>query len=327
MTFSARQIRTVLSQARALPLDSPTRTVEDFISDALGLNAAQRLDNFPGDGGPKDQLARVVGELASARDDILSVKCAVATFAVYEDELGIFQISGLQTYLERKDTEGKLPILRARLLEHVPVRNALRQLQKGQHLEAVAAAIMNASCRYGEATQASADQGIDAVGWNELLMIEAAFSTKLIRVTNILPGEKVFLLASSKAVSGTAKSNPPLLNPAHIRELVGGWIIQRSSAGVWSTVGIRMLSPVQMILVTTYRVSDGAKALCLELGIQIWGLPELVYLVCRWAPDSVFDSSNGYQFSSAEFRKWWKERDSKRIVATSLVVAASLPVS
>lgn len=76
-----------------------------------------------------------------------------------------------------------------------------------------------------------------------------------------------------------------------------------------------MLSPVQMILVTTYRLSMDAKADCRDLGVQVWGIPELVYLICKWAPDPIFDAAHGYAFSAASFRSWWKERDRNRLMA------------
>jgi hypothetical protein len=131
-----------------------------------------------------------------------------------------------------------------------------------------------------------------------------------------VPGEKVFLFASSKAVMVHKLGQTRLLDPAHIRELVGGWIIQRSSAGIWQKFGIRMLSPVQMILVTTYRLSNDGRAECHSLGVQVWGIPELVYLVCRTAPAPVFDAQNAYEFSAAEFRAWWTKRHQTRLMAT-----------
>jgi hypothetical protein len=110
----------------------------------------------------------------------------------------------------------------------------------------------------------------------------------------------------------------PLLQPAHIREVAGGWVIQRTSTGIWQKVGIRMLSPVQMILVTTYRLSDASKSECRELGIQVWGLPELIYLVCLSAPADVFDSSKGYAFSARGFGAWWRTHHRNRLMASDL---------
>ena len=144
-------------------------------------------------------------------------------------------------------------------------------------------------------------------------MIDPAFSNGNVDEHDIFPGEKVFLLASSKAVIGAAGQQPKLISPAHIRELVGGWVIQRTDTGKWQKVGIRMLSPVQMILVTTYRLSLDAKAECRNLGIQVWGIPELIYLICLNAPASVFDAIHGYAFLPKAFRLWWKDRDKNRL--------------
>jgi hypothetical protein len=155
---------------------------------------------------------------------------------------------------------------------------------------------MNVECDYGEATRGSGDQGIDAIGWKQLVLIEPSFSDGDIRPNEVLPGEKVFLFASSKAFT-ISRRNPPLIKPAHIRELVGGWAIQRSSVGKWRSVGIRMLTPVQMILVTTYRLSLDAKAECRELGVQVWGIPELIYLICIAAPNTVFNPAANHAFS------------------------------
>jgi hypothetical protein len=188
-------------------------------------------------------------------------------------------------------------------------------MQNGHDVEALAAAIMNVQCDYGEATRGSGDQGIDAIGWSELVLIDPFVSDGVHFGNRSTPGEKVFLFASSKAFTDGGNGAPKAINPAHIRELVGGWSIQRSSVGMWQKVGIRMLSPVQMILVTTYRLSLDAKAECRGLGIQVWGIPELVYLICKSAPVDVFDEANSYAFSSARFRAWWRQRDTTRVMA------------
>jgi hypothetical protein len=76
-----------------------------------------------------------------------------------------------------------------------------------------------------------------------------------------------------------------------------------------------MLSPVQMVLATTYRLSMDAKAECRKLGIQVWGIPELIYLICDAAPEAVFDAANNYAFSMASFNAWWKQRATNRLMA------------
>ena len=129
------------------------------------------------------------------------------------------------------------------------------------------------------------------------------------------PGQNVLALASSKAVIGQGRGKSKLLDVAHVRELVGGWVIQRSPVGKWKEFGIQTLTPLQMILVTTYRMSINAKSECRILGVQVWGIPELIYLICKFAPDDVFDAAHGYAFSVPRFREWWTERDRNRLIA------------
>src|SRR6185369_1131955 len=119
---------------------------------------------------------------------------SVPTFMVYQDALKVPHISGLNTYLQ---SEGLPTPFRERLTKHVDVRSALLALRRGHHLEAVAAAIMNATCNYGEATRGAGDQGIDAIGWKELLRINSAFCYVGVDKRDVLPGEQVFLFASS----------------------------------------------------------------------------------------------------------------------------------
>jgi len=312
MALSAQDVRKIKEAARQISIVAPAERVEVFVCRVLGLNAVQRTQYFPSPD-PTGLMAIAVGHLTTERERILGVECNIPKFAVYHDALKIPKTSGFSTYLEAKPVDAQL---RGRLTHYQDVRAALMRLGDGHNLEALAAAIMQAECGYGEATRGSGDQGIDAVGWKELLLIEPALSNGSITPGEVLPGEKVFLFASSKAFTFGTTGQPKLINPAHIRELVGGWVIQRSSAGMWQKVGIRMLSPVQMILVTTYRLSADAKSECRTLGVQVWGIPELIYLVCLTAPVAVFDAAADFAFSSSEFRSWWKRRDQSRLMAT-----------
>jgi hypothetical protein len=311
MALTAQETRRVIAATRQLPTIHPQERVEDFIGNILTLNQAQLAAYFPNPD-PTSSLQTAVAELTSERERLLRDECVVPDFAVYQDVHKTFHIAGLHTYLTTKGVPARLL---GRLAHHRVIRTALRRMGDGHNLEALAAAIMNASCDYGEATRGSGDQGIDAIGWKQLVLIDPHFSHGDPSKFQSLPGEKVFLFASSKAFTDNKQARPKLLNPAHIRELVGGWVIQRSSVAKWQSVGIRMLSPVQMILVTTYRLSEGAKAECRELGIHVWGIPELIYLTCSSAPDVVFDSVNGYAFSASAFNTWWKNRDVSRLMA------------
>jgi hypothetical protein len=311
MLLMARETGRVLASAQALTLTSPIERVESFISRLLGFNAIQQAQHFPSPD-PGGLLAIAVANLTGAREAMLRDECVVPTFVVYEDALHVPQIAGLSTYVNARGYDVEF---QRRLAQHGQIRTALRSLERGQHLEALAAAIMNEHCDRGEATQASGDQGIDAIGWKELMTIDPVFSDGSVSTPQVSPGEKVFLLASSKAVAASGRGKPRLLEIAHVRELVGGWVIQRSPAGKWKEFGLQTLSPIQMILVTTYRMSIEAKSLCRILGVQIWGIPELIYLICKLAPDPVFDRPSGSTFSATAFRAWWKDRDRNRLIA------------
>jgi hypothetical protein len=309
MSLTVQETNRVVQSARNLTLTAPSERVEDFIGRVLGLNPIQQAAYFP-DPDPTSALNLAIANLTRRQEEVLRDDAALPTFAVYKDALGVPHIAGLNTYLAAEGIDVRV---RNRLTHHSQVRDALRTLRRGHHLEAVAAAIMDASCNSGEATRGSGDQGIDAIGWKDLLRIHPAFCNTSYHSSEDLPGERVFLFASSKAVVGSRSGRPTILNPAHIRELVGGWVIQRSSTGIWRSVGIRMLTPVQMVLVTTYRLSADARSQCTELGIQIWAIPELIFLVCAFAPDNVFDSANGYLFVQSAFRSWWKVRELSRL--------------
>jgi len=310
MSLSSHERQRVVTAARALLLQSPGQRVENFISGTLGLNPVQQGQYFPSPD-PKGLLAIAVGYLTAERETILREECTIPTFAVFYDR-GIPQISGLSTYLAKNRYNPKFI---GRLAHYNTIRTALRTLDRGHHLEALAAAIMNQIFVRGEATQPSGDEGVDAIGWLELLTINGVFIDGGVSDSRIIPGERVLFLASSKAVIGKGRGRPRLLDVAHIRELVGGWVIQRSPIGKWKEYGIQTLTPIQLVLVTTYRMSIGAKAQCRSLGIQVWGIPELIYLICKFAPDALFDAAKSYAFSAREFREWWKERDRNRVIA------------
>jgi hypothetical protein len=310
MALSKQEVRQIITAVRQMPVDTLPARVEDFISQTLGLNAVQRGVYFPSPD-PAGLLEVAIAHLTKEREKILRDECIIPTFAVYQDVNGRHFVSGFNSYLASKNVDANL---RGRLRQHSFVRMALRRMRNGHDLEAFAAAILDAKCDYGEATRGSGDQGIDAIGWKELVLIEPCFSEGDFVKNQVLPGEKVFLFASSKAFTDGKDAPPKQINPAHIRELVGGWIIQRSSAGKWQPVGIRMLSPVQMILVTTYRLSIDSKAECRSLGVQVWGIPELVYLCCAAAPANVFDAANNHAFSTTAFNTWWRAKNQSRLM-------------
>lgn len=309
MALSTTELELVARTARQLAFDAPRVTIEAFYAASLGMNAASQLAAFP-DPDPTGQLAIATAHLTQAREEILQVNCDIPSYVVYDDPHLVASIAGLGTYLTEK---GLAPEVVGRFAHRDSIRSRLRRLTQGHHLEAVGAALMASACSFGRGTRGSGDQGLDALGWKELIEVDTAFSNGTVVLDNDGVGEKVFLLASSKAALSARANATPLLNPAHIRELVGGWVIQRSPAGMWRNLGIKMLSPLQMILITTYRLSADAKALCRELGVQVWGIPELIYLICLHAPNTVFDAAHPYRVDSTGFRRWWNDALSQRI--------------
>jgi hypothetical protein len=311
--LNAAERKLVLDAAKALPFTAPSQRIEDFVSNILGLNPLARASLFP-DPDPHGHLALIVGEFTSFREDLLREDGVIPEYIVTVDPLGRYFIQGLSSYLVASGADQRLI---NRLPHHRTVRNSLIKIQRGHHLEAVAAALLASCCEHGTATQGSGDQGIDALGWHTLIRLERAFVSGDVPGVGIVPGERTFILASSKAILKVAGGRRASMDPAYIRELVGGWVIQRTHAGLWRKQGIQMLTPVQMVLVTTYKLSESAKAECRELGVQSWTLPELIYLVMLKAPDNVFDPASGFAFSLARFRDWWKPFHSNRLAAAS----------
>jgi hypothetical protein len=306
---TAGQISALKAAARAIPLNSPPVRVTDFISGHFQLNPVQQADlvttGFAG-----ATLAMWVAYITEERKVILDRECALPPFVVYTDALGADQISGLQPYLT---TRGKSPQFVTRIGLHNQIRSALIGLAQGHHLEAIGAAILNGLSVSGRATRGSGDQGIDFIGRRTLVPIDPAFINGSLPEIRALPGDNAFVLGSSKAPRSSATTRP-LLSPHYVRELIGGWTIQRSQAGLWREQGIKMMSPVQMVLLTTYQLSADAKRLCNIVGVQLWTLPELISLVCEAAPNNVFQNAAGApRIMTAAFRTWWMAHHNNRL--------------
>jgi hypothetical protein len=311
MALSASQIAKVLSAARSLSMTAPPVTVEAFYGSILGLSSIELATLFPKPD-PTGLGAVPVSHLTLEREIILRDKCDIPTFVIYESPTGVF-ISGVCAYYSGvKPIPADYPLdFLNRLQQFRKIRNQLIGIAKGHNLEALAATLLAAACSYGEATRGSGDQGVDAVGTNHLIRIDSIFLDGEIDDSKISPGQKVFILASSKAGLGLAGADVKIISPAHIRELIGGWLIQRSETSVWRNLGIQMLTPLQLLLVTTYRLSSESKSDCNKLGVQVWGIPELIFLICRYGAPAIFSGAGG--FSSSQFTKWWEAKESTRI--------------
>lgn len=126
------------------------------------------------------------------------------------------------------------------------------------------------------------------------------------------------MIASCKANEANLSDEiPATISPAHIRELIGGWLIQRSDAGIWrQAANIKMLSAIQLLLVTTYRLSDESLSLCRDLGVAVWGIPELIYLICKHSPDSVFPCHPSSTFDADGMSNWIDSSGNTRLSAS-----------
>lgn len=303
------QIAAVIKAARSLDVWASEIPVEAFVGTTLSINSIQTATLFPS-GDPKGTLALVTSALTNEREKILRIEVSFPTYVVKKTPGGVYQLCGILTHLRAQNVP---KVTLDRLECHAAVRELLIRLRQGHHLEAVAGALIQAWTGTASATRRSNDQGIDAHGSMVFVPSELSISIGDSLSPDSVMNNKVFVLASAKAAIGTKSSQrPALLNPAHIRELVGGWVIQRSEVGVWRKNGIRHLTPTQMILATTYRLSEAAKASCFDLGVCIWSIPELTYLICRFAPATVFQGSAATPVSSRAFKAWWRKFDGSR---------------
>lgn len=320
MLLSPTQLATVNNAAASLPDDANELPLEEFMGSVLGLSVVEKASLMP-DPDPKGIGAINVSEFTKARDLLVCDKGEVPSYVVYKPKgQKHYFISGIAAYLS-KVPGGHDPSFLERIKSREAVRRALRRLGQGHDLELVAAAVFSKACDYGQATAGSGDQGIDAVAWKELLSIDEAFMDGLAGSELLRPGNRVYFIASSKAMMDAQGVAPlKLISPAHIRELVGSWIIQRSSIGAWTGLGLQMLTPLQLVLVTTYRLSAEARHDCHKLGVQVWGLPELTYLICRYAPPDVFSGLAG-TFSIKKFNAWWRDKECTRLPRSSSTVA------
>ena len=310
----AAQITAIKAAAAALALDAPAERVTTFFATQFSLNTTQQADLVT-TGYDGATLAEWTAYLTEQRQDLLDSQGVIPTYVVYQDVYAVDQIAGLKTYLDYRSTgaDSAETKISARIAFHAEVRAAISGLRQSHHLEAVGAAILHGLAVGGKATKGSGDQGIDFIGNKALIELEAAFRSGSMPKVRSFPGDRTFVLGSSKAARNGKR---PLLSPVAVRELVGGWLIQRSQAGLWREQGIHLLSPVQMVLLTTYRLSDDAKRLCNTIGIQVWNIPETIALVCLSAAPNVFNEDVGpSKFMAANFRAWWYAFQTNRLPA------------
>lgn len=320
MRLSSAQLAAVSTAAAIFPDDANVQPLEEFMGSVLALSLVEKASLMP-DPDPTGVGSINISEFTKARDLLIRDEGKVPSYVAYKPKgQAQYFISGIATYL-RTFRSGADSAFLMRIKSRDSVRSALRRLKQGHDLELVAAAVFANACDYGQATAGSGDQGIDAVAWKELLSIDDVFMDGLAGSELIRPGNRVYFVASSKAMMDAGGAAPlKLISPAHIRELVGSWVIQRSSVGAWTSLGLQMLTPLQLVLVTTYRLSAEAQQDCHKLGVQVWGLPELTYLICKHAPPEVFNGPSG-DFVQTAFNAWWRAKKTSRLSRTASLVS------
>jgi hypothetical protein len=266
-------------------------------------------------------LSEIAGYITERRESILDSEGAIPSYVVFTDAFGDTRVAGLRTYLQNTNAN---QFLIERIEFHQQVCAAICSLRGSYRLESLGAAILQGLTNHGEVTRGSSDQGIDFLGSLPLIPLNPAFVNGDVRQAAVLPGESSFIMGSSKGLKRN-RANRPTLNPAYIRELVGGWLIQRSEVRLWRELGVKMLSPLQMILLTTYRLSADARRLCHTLGVQVWNLPELVSLVCLTAPAPVFKYGQTSRLVLTRFNNWVDSKSSVAPVAAIAPAAAGPP--
>ena len=302
---SKTELRQLVDAAKRVDFSDPSERLSIFVARTLGLNAMQMNSRVTA-----SDLVEIAANLTFVRGKELFRFGRIPNFVVHRPAGGDCEIAGLGAFLQIRGVKNKVT---SRLMHREAIRKRLREMEKGHYLEALAAAVLDTQMHKGFATQGSGDQGIDAIGWSVLFRINEAVVEKDNQI-EYAPDAKVFAFSSAKKSEDTGLKIS-LISPAVIRELIGGWAIQRSVHGAWNSHGVKMLSPIQMLFVTTYRLSDPSRSLCKSLGVQVWGLPELVFLVAENSPDNVFDSSQGETFVKSEFDKWWKVYHDSRVLA------------
>ncbi len=302
--WSSNQVARVIRYARSLDHFAKRKRIGPFIAEALGLTVGQQASMLTQNG-----LAFMEAELTRKRQEMLEIDGEIPNYIVHRDATGRVFVSGWLAYLKLRGISDS--ILR-RLKHHGSVREHLKKMATGHDLEAVVSGVLDEAMESGFATRGSGDQGIDAIGISEVMPIDSSFLESIVE-DNDVNSIQVFTLASSKQYR-FAKDKAELVSPAFIRELIGGWTIQRSEIAAWKSHGLKLLSPIQVVLATTYRLSSSSRLLCRKLGVQVMALPQLVYFICAYAPDSVFANKNS-GFSKVGFRKWWESYDEQRVTA------------
>ncbi len=307
----------------ALPIDSGSQLLTDFIAVSLNLNASQKAEICPDADSPADDTKRVVLDRIAASLDARRLKVlkeeakiSNAVLTTKPDAAGgkpEYSVMGLLEFLRNSGAQDAF-LQRVRLAD--TIRTYLTGIGDGLKLEAIAAILLKQQYESCRATRRSFDQGVDCFATQPILELESWCCAPDMIATVQKTGEKLHIIASCKANEGNiAGGIPSTISPAHTRELIGAWLIQRSDSGMWQkAAGIKLLSPMQLLLVTTYRLSDDTMQLCRNLGVAVWSITELIYLICRSAPSDVF-APGATTINIDRMEAWIASADADRAVA------------
>jgi hypothetical protein len=316
MKFDVAQKRAIAAALQAFPLDGDKERLEDFVARAISLGPLAVERYFPAGG--SGQGPANAAEVTAVRTDMVEVRCQIPSYVFHLDRNGRQWIEGLATSLAAVDVT---PQIRSRLTLRDSVRARVRAFSLGSELETLGAALFAAQigdAGRGFATQRSHDGGVDVVGLRNLAMSRLEFSSTGLRQGWPRTSPTLFVVGSAKCEE-TPGIEVALASRAHVRELVGTWAMQRTSVGRWSRLGIKPLSPVVPVFITTYRLSYEAMRECEELGIEVWGIPQLVWLVIALASELVFPTRDGQlSFDLDAFDRWWRSYEGTRVSAAKL---------
>lgn len=296
-----------------IAFDSGEVALDGFAATVLGLNASQLSSIFPDRTAPAGDeryvfADRLAATLDARRRNALQTEARISSAVLVKRTDALtnesnYWIMGLGDYLRRNHEPEKFV---KRMAQHNPVRDYLTGISDGHKLEALAACILGKIYENCTLTQRSFDQGVDCFAGQQVLELSSWCCDPDMLFLLRKVGERLHIIASCKANEGnTAGGNPSTISPAHVRELIGAWMIQRSDSGMWQQrARIKILSPLQLLLVTTYRLSDDSQSLCRKMGVAVWAIPELIYLICRHAPELAFAPANDFSFLRNEMDQW-----------------------
>jgi hypothetical protein len=312
---------TVRQAFDSLSVDSAEIELTEFVATRLNLNPSQRTSLLPDRGTAQDdersvRLDQLAGALELQREYALKTEARIPNGILFKrtDSLlgrSSYFVEGLIHFLSRN---GSPDAFLGRVRDNAAIRRYLTGIGTGDKLEAIASSLLTKMFKESSATRRTADQGVDCFAHDEILQVHDWCCNAGMGPELNLVGKRVHIIASCKANEGNAADGiPAVMPPAHLRELIGSWLIQRTDYGMWhSRAAIRFLSPLQLLLVTTYRLSDGSLNLCEKTGVTQWGIPEIIYLFCAYAPENVFPAIGEYKFSEAEADKWIRAADENR---------------